>query len=228
VNRKCEWLVTAMIAAAWTSAAAAAADSGWYVGGQAGASFLEDAENSGSGSDITSRTKNGYSLSGAAGFGFGNGLRADGEFGYRRHGFDSLQIRADGGLGAAFGVGSLNGSTLKATGHLSALSLLGNLWYDVDLGSGVKPYLGGGLGAARISATNIAVSGVTIVNGGDTVFAFQVGAGVGYEIFPAATLSLDYRYFRAADPTFKDLVLGTSFRSEYRVHDVRLGVRYQF
>jgi opacity protein-like surface antigen len=225
--RKREWLAAAIVAAAHTSAAAAA-DSGWYVGGQVGVSFLEDAENSGSGSDITSRTKDGYSLSGAAGFRFGNGLRADAEVGYRRHGFDSLQIRADGGLGAAFGVGSLNGSTPKATGHLSALSLLGNLWYDLDLGSSVKPYLGGGLGAARVSATNVAVSGVTIVNGSDTVFAFQFGAGVGYEIIPAATLSLDYRYFRTVDPTFKDLVLGTSFRSEYRAHDIRLGIRYQF
>jgi opacity protein-like surface antigen len=69
---------------------------------------------------------------------------------------------------------------------------------------------------------------VTIVNGSDTVLAFQLGAGVGYEIIPAATLSLDYRYFRTADPTFKDLVLGTSFRSEYHAHDIRLGVRYQF
>jgi opacity protein-like surface antigen len=224
---KREWLAAAVIATVQMSNAAAA-DSGWYVGGQAGASFLEDAENSGSGSDITSTTKNGYSLAGGAGFRFGNGLRADAELGYRRHGFDSLQIRADGGLGAAFGVGSLNGSTLKATGHLSALSLLGNLWYDLDLGSVVKPYVGGGLGAARISATNIAVAGVTIVNGSDTVLAFQLGAGVGYEIIPAATLSLDYRYFRTADPTFKDLVLGTSFRSEYHAHDIRLGVRYQF
>jgi opacity protein-like surface antigen len=139
MNRKCEWLVAAMIAAAWTCPVAAAGD-GWYVGAQAGASFLEDAENSGSGSDITSTTKNGYSLSGAAGYRFGSGLRADVEFGYRRQGFDRLQIRADGGLGAAFGVGSLNGATVNATGHISALSLLANLWCDLDLGCAVKPY----------------------------------------------------------------------------------------
>jgi opacity protein-like surface antigen len=60
------------------------------------------------------------------------------------------------------------------------------------------------------------------------VFAFQLGAGVGYEVFPAAILSIDYRYFQAIDPTFKDQVLGTSFRSEYHSHDIRLGVRYQF
>ena len=61
MNRKCEWLAAAIVAAAW-SCDAAAADSGWYIGGQAGASFLEDAENSGGGSDITSTTKNGYSV----------------------------------------------------------------------------------------------------------------------------------------------------------------------
>jgi outer membrane autotransporter protein len=227
MNRKCEWLAAAMIAAAWTCPVAAAGD-GWYIGAQAGGSFLEDAENSGSGSDITSTTKNGYSLSGAAGYRFGSGLRADAEFGYRRQGFDRLQIRADGGLGAAFGVGSLNGATVNATGHISALSLLANLWYDLDLGCAVKPYAGGGVGAAQISATDVAVSGVTIVNGSDTVFAFQLGAGVGYEVFPAAILSIDYRYFQAIDPTFKDQVLGTSFRSEYHSHDIRLGVRYQF
>jgi outer membrane autotransporter protein len=227
MNRKCRWLASVMIAAAWSCPAAAAGD-GWYIGAQAGASFLEDAENSGSGSDITSTTKDGYSVAGAAGYRFGNGLRADAELGYSRQGFDRLQIRADGGLGAAFGVGSLNGATVNATGHISALSLLANLWYDLDLGCAVKPYAGGGVGAARISATDVAVSGVTIVNGSDTVFAFQLGAGIGYEVLPAAIVSLDYRYFRAVDPTFKDQVLGTSFRSEYRAHDIRLGVRYQF
>jgi opacity protein-like surface antigen len=227
MNGKCEWLAAAIIAAAW-SCPVAAADDGWYIGAQAGASFLEDAENSGSGSDITSTTKDGYSVAGAAGYRFGNGLRADAELGYSRQGFDSLQIRADGGLGAAFGLGSLNGATVNATGHVSALSLLANLWYDFDLGCALKPYAGGGIGAARISATDVAVGGVTIVNGSDTVFAFQIGAGVGYEVFPAAILSIDYRYFQAVDPTFKDQVLGTRFRSEYHAHDIRLGVRYQF
>lgn len=224
MNGKYAWLSSAMLATAGACPAAA----GWYVGAQAGASFLQDAENSGSGADITSTTKDGYSVSGITGYRFGNGLRVDAEVGYSRQGFDSLQIRADGGLGAAFGVGSLNGLTLKTTGHVSALRLLGNLWYDLDLGGPVKPYAGGGVGAARIAATNVAVSGVTIVNGSDTVFAFQLGAGLGYEILPAAILSLDYRYFQAVDPKFTDLVLGTSFRSEYRAHDIRLGARYQF
>jgi hypothetical protein len=132
MNRTCGWLASAMIVVARSCPAEAAGD-GWYIGGQAGASFLEDAENSGSGSDITSTTKNGYSVSGAAGYRFGSGLRADAEFGYRRQGFDRLQIRVDGGLGAAFGVGSLNGATVNATGHVSALSLLANLRYDLDL-----------------------------------------------------------------------------------------------
>jgi outer membrane immunogenic protein len=227
MNRKCAWMAPAVVAAGWSCSAAAASD-GWYIGGQAGASFLEDAENSGSGADITSTTKDGYSVSGVAGYRFRNGLRTDAEIGYSRQGFDHLQIRTDGGLGAAFGVGSLNGATVNATGHVSALRLLANLWYDFDLGCAIKPYAGGGVGAARISASDVAVSGVTIVNGSDTVFAFQLGAGIGYEVLPAAILSLDYRYFQAVDPTFKDQVLGTSFRSEYHAHDIRLGVRYQF
>jgi outer membrane immunogenic protein len=204
-----------------------AADSGFYIGGQAGSRMLEDAENSGSGADITSTTKNGYSLAGSAGYRFGNGLRTDAEIAYGHNGLGNLQIRADGGLGAALGVGSLNGATLKANGHLSAVSLLANVWYDVDLGK-VKPYLGGGVGAASVSAGKVGVGPVTIANNSDTVFAFQLGAGVGYEIVPAIVLTLDYRYIQTSDPTFKDLVLGTRFQSEYHAHDLRLGARYQF
>jgi outer membrane immunogenic protein len=104
---------------------------------------------------------------------------------------------------------------------------LGNIWYDVDLGK-VKPYFGGGIGGANISAGEVRVGPVTVADNSDTVFAFQLGAGVGYEVIPNVALTFDYRYLRTTDPTFKDLVLGSSFRSEYHAHDLRLGARYQF
>jgi outer membrane immunogenic protein len=225
-SRNALGIVPVIVASLWTSLAGAA-EQGWYVGAQAGSRMLEDAENSGSGADITSTTKNGYSLAGSAGYRFGSGLRTDAELAYGHNGLGDLRIRADGGLGAALGLGSFNGATLKANGHLSAVSLLGNAWYDIDLGK-LKPYFGGGLGGANISAGNVSVGPVTIANNRDTVFAFQLGAGVGYELLPAIVLTMDYRYLRTSDPTFRDLVLGTNFRSEYRAHDLRLGARYQF
>lgn len=54
---------------------------------------------------------------------------------------------------------------------ISTLTLLGNAWVDFDAGTGLKPYVGGGLGLARVSID----SGFS--EGGDTGLAYQIGLG---------------------------------------------------
>ena len=46
------------------------------------------------------------------------------------------------------GTFSSSGSNYSDAGSFSTAYLLGNLWYDLDLGNGFTPYLGGGLGVA--------------------------------------------------------------------------------
>ena len=56
----------------------------------------------------------------------------------------------------------------------------------------------------------------------DTVFAWQVGAGIGYALTPQLTFDLKYRYFATSDPEFD----GTEV--EYASHNVYAGIRLHF
>ena len=52
----------------------------------------------------------------------------------------------------------------------------------------------------------------------DTVFAYQLGAGLGYEINPNLTISLDYRFFATVDPDFTSRA-GIEFSTENMSHN---------
>ena len=123
--------------------------------------------------------------------------------------------------------------TQSLSGDISALTFMGNVYYDFDLGSGWKPYVGGGLGMASISLeSKSATDGRALADDKDTVFAYQAGGGVGYEFATSEdhtiTVSLDWRYFRTADPTFKGAVTGAEFDTEIGGHEISLGLRYGF
>ncbi|MDE0404892.1 MAG: outer membrane beta-barrel protein [Nitrospira sp.] len=118
-------------------------------------------------------------------------------------------------------------------GNFSMLAFMANVDYDFDMGSPWKPYIGGGLGVASISIdADSATSGRSLSDDSDTVFAYQVGAGLGYE-FPleegrSITVSLDWRYFGTQAPTFTGDVSGEDFEATINGHDVGISFIYGF
>ena len=112
------------------------------------------------------------------------------------------------------------------------LAFMANVDYDFDTGSRWVPYVGGGLGVATISVDTETDTGTSLVDDSDTVFAYQVGAGIGYE-FPleegrSITVSLDWRYFGTQAPTFKGDVSGDDFEATINGHDIGIGLIYGF
>ena len=127
--------------------------------------------------------------------------------------------------------GSVTG-TQPVDGAFSMIAFMANVDYDFDTGSRWVPYVGGGLGVATISLDTESSSGTSLVDDSDTVFAYQVGAGIGYE-FPleeghSITVSLDYRYFGTQTPTFTGDVTGAEFDATINGHDVGIGIIYGF
>ena len=202
--------------------------SGWYVVGAGGVSYLQSADNTFDDPpvDVKSSYKTGWVAVGGAGYAFSNGLRIEAEAGYRHVRLKKLDIREDGGLGAVLGVGSLNGVTTRAYGTESALSGMLNAWYELDTGTPVGVYVGGGIGIARISIDNVKTGGPVIVDDTDTVFAYQVGAGVSYAFTPKARATLEYRFFGTTQSRFTDI--SGDFNSEFHNHSVLLGARIGF
>ena len=128
--------------------------------------------------------------------------------------------------------GVVDNSPHKVEGAFSMLAFMANVDYDFDTGSRWVPYVGGGLGVATISIDTESDQGVPFADDSDTVFAYQVGAGLGYE-FPleegrSITVSLDWRYFATQDPTFKGDLTGTEFDVEISGHDIGMSLIYGF
>src|ERR1700722_18148244 len=103
-----------------------------------------------------------------SGYSFSNGFRPELELDARRNGLthDSL-----------FG---------RDSGHDSAGTAMANLWYDLKIPDGVfsqfHPYLGGGVGAIRSWYGDARLADVPIASNYSTEFAYQAGAGIGYDI----------------------------------------------
>ena len=147
---------------------------------------------------------------------------------------------AGGGLGYAFGPARVDvefsylsanfefpSDDDSANDNFTALSLLGQAWYDVDFGSFVAPYLGVGAGATNLS--------VKLISGPDTWFdgtgwgfAYQAGAGIAFRILAGFSLDVGYRFFGTlqtdvfdnADP---DL---SSLSPAVMAHRIQLGLRF--
>ena len=207
--------------------------------------------------NINATTDNGFAVRGMAGYAFSSGFRVEAEIDYRKHNTDAMDVKSPGTLATlavdkAIALGALPPGTEYAglppaaqenfdtlakgsqpvNGAFSMLAFMANVDYDFDMGSPWKPYVGGGLGLAIISLDTETEAGTSLADDRDTVFAYQVGAGIGYE-FPLAegrslTVSLDWRYFDTQSPTFKGEVTGAEFDVGISGHDIGIGLMYGF
>ena len=244
MRRKLSLLTAAVLSSVVSSSGAIAAGEGFYVGLGAGLAFMDDADVRGHDSaefpspiDATGEGERGFAVSGTVGYGFGNGLRVEGDLGYRVNDIEKLTVRDPGSLvvllpenappGAAF---ALRGQQ-AVDGDVSVVTFMASLYYDIEVG-GWKPYVGGGVGLAHLSIFAENPAGIELVDDDDTVFTYKIGGGVGYDIGTLyghpVTGSLDYRYFETEDPTFVGSLTGSRIDTEQSGHYVGLGLRFGF
>jgi OOP family OmpA-OmpF porin len=146
------------------------------------------------------------------------GLRLELEASYRRNKLAGHWSSSDTEVGAL-------------TGHVSTFALMANVWYDIDCGSRFKPYVGGGAGwarshfdAVRFTSSGNRTSGTTSVEASG--FAWQLGAGVNYEVMPGVDLGLGYRF--VVDPKLhlggEGSPFDTRFSLDNQSHSVELSL----
>lgn len=191
------------------SAAEQPREKGLYLSLGGGANWTRDADITGTGINTTADTDTGWAVTGALGYRYGNGLRSEVEVGYRSNGVDSLS-------------GVTNGS-----GDIRAWNFMGNVLYEFSTGTKVIPYVGAGIGAARISFDDVTPVGGSRIDDSDWRFAYQGIAGVSYKVTDRVELFGDYRYLGTTDPSFST-ASGTSVDSEYGNHTVMVGLRWTF
>lgn len=187
---------------------------GWYVSGAGGVSFQDDSDATIGGVTNSIQFKPGYVVDGSVGYGFENQLRPEFEISYRHGNVDKVT-----GAGAG-----------SRSGNENAIGLMGNLFYDFDLRTGLTPYLGVGVGGALVSADHAGqIVGGAELDDQQFEFAYQGIAGVSFELSERLDVTADYRYFSTLDPQFSTLTGGLrSDDTTYHTHNFLLGLRYVF
>ena len=175
-----------------------------YLAVHAGLAVVSDSElktELGSLGELTFDT--GFAGSLALGGSLGDMFRLEGEFGYQKSDLDELTV---------YGVG-----TAPVNGDLSTMSLMANAYLDLPLDPTFAPFLGAGIGAAQ---HEIDIEGAGSED--DTVFAYQVIAGLSVAPSESLTVDLQYRYLSSQDPDFDGL------EAEADANLVLAGVRVTF
>ena len=162
------------------------------------------------------------------------GFRPEAEVSYRQLKLSGFEYTSLPGL-AGTALDALNESIKVEAGDLKLLGVMANIWFDIDTGSAVLPYLGGGVGLGHITLDNRSRLGSLLQEfpeSSASAFAFQAGAGVGFDIGAGVTISLGYRLYGTtaaelpwnAVDTGKDEVLKASVLH----HNVDLGIGFRF
>lgn len=196
MKTKLTLLASTTLAMLALSAPAQAAGSGWYFSLTGGANFQTDDGFFASTVGADTLTFNpdsdtGWIIGGAVGLSLNNmvqGLRIEAEVAYREN-------QINGSWSSTTGVADAG---LLEYDH-STLSVMANVWYDFDLG-GVRPYVGGGVGWAETELEGNFLGGtIPAINHSDNGFAWQLGAGLNFDISPNVQLGLGYRYFEGPE-----------------------------
>ena len=117
--------------------------------------------------------------------------------------------------------------SFKGGGNVTADSLLLNCFGVYRTNSRWLPYLGAGIGAARIETSDLQVTGQPLSNDSAIVVAYQVGTGVDFALTDRLSLDLGYRFFGCIRPKFTE-ANGQKFEMDYYSHNVILGLRLGF
>jgi len=200
-------LLASTAAAALALATPANAKGLWYVNVVGGANFIDDNDFSVNPAGFTTLTWNteadtGFIVAGAVGMYFGNvmsGLRGEVEVSWRSN-------QVDGDWRSNY-----SAVTPFASGTISydhqTFAVLANVWWDIPVGGGINPYIGGGVGWADtdIEGDYVCVGGGNCVGGAfdfsEDGFAWQLGAGINFDISPNVMLGVGYRFFQGPEPT---------------------------
>ncbi|WP_170181784.1 outer membrane protein [Phreatobacter stygius] len=221
--------------------------SGWYVRGDLSASLFRRAS-LGAGNTSYFAPGQWADLNATrAGSAFGGGLGVG--FKYKWFRLDAtLDIRS----AARFsGMAPPNGDWLYAGPlpvparnerfSVTSQTALINAYVDLGGWGGVTPYVGAGLGVARLSASSYSSTpvpaaaalgeiAVTPALTGTTKWnlAAAAMAGVTFDITPQARLDIGYRYLHMGSLRFADTAGGSYRAGPVAAHEIRIGLRYMF
>ncbi|MFO7604741.1 MAG: outer membrane beta-barrel protein [Desulfurivibrionaceae bacterium] len=179
-----------------------------YLSGSLGIGFFNDAEVSPSDPAIAS-----YDIEADPGFALAMAVGYD--FTYRTGRMELEVVYQNNSLNKAVTAGG----DVALAEDIDSFAVLTNGYWDFPTHSRWTPFLSAGLGLALV---NVDDNTAYLGNDYDTVFAYQIGAGIGYAVNRKITVDCKYRYFATANAEFE------SGEVEYASHNIYAGMRYSF
>lgn len=209
--------IGAAMAIAACGVANAAPITGWYVGLEGGASWLEEWDHLNNGAARVASFDTGWAALATVGYAWSNRLRVEFEGGYRDNDLDSYT----------------NAAGVVVPGWdatLSEVTFMANVRYDITLNDKLSLNLGVGAGGDFASA-DVTRTGVGAASDDDWNFAYQGLAGVDYMVTRRMAISLNYRYLRVLEPDFRFVFPNATVSNWRGAEDVvkntaTLGLRY--
>jgi opacity protein-like surface antigen len=195
--------------------ASAQGNTGFYLEGNLGYAIPDSVDARAGGIDGEVDLKNAAVFGGALGYRF-PWVRLEFNGSYRK--FDTDKIKAQGG-------------SVSGNGDATAVVGLFNVYLDHDLGGGVHPYLGGGIGGAYVKL-DTGDDAPLSVDDEAGAFTWNLAAGLSYDFTDHVTLSAGYRYLRFEGTDFSASVAGVDTGNvdidDVTSHEILIGLRYTF
>lgn len=166
--------------------------------------------------DISIDADTGFAVSGALGYQFKAG-RAELELGYNRNSVNSVNVT---GL-----------PEVDADGRFDVWSLSANGYYDIPTGTALRPYIGGGVGIAKLAADDVEVAvpllGTATLDDSGVSAIFQAKAGLAYDFSKNTSAFLGYRLQALPGQDFT--IENVDFDAEtLLIHSLQVGAMVRF
>jgi len=224
-------------AAAPVEAPVTVATSGFYIGSRNQVTFVQETDFDllGGIANVETDYETGFFAAGLIGYDFGTILG----------GFAGVRVELEGGYGessvethtlSALGL-SVEVDETDSFGELTTIAGFGNLFLDLNFGDSLlKPFIGGGVGAANVELKKQGISATgVLMDDDDIALAYHGSAGVGIDLgrlgfggaLQGATLEIGYRYMAADDLSFTARE-DTESETDLDSHNITFGIRSSF
>ena len=174
-------------------------------------------------------------LGGQIGVGYAiAGFRPEISVGYRMASVNSLKAKKLGSTADA-DLKSINDMLAEAgpqvAGSVVSVDLAAGVYYDIDTGAEITPYVGVGVGMSHVTVKmKQTVIPPQNVDHEDELWAlsFQAAAGIGYALMEDLTLTVGYRLIGTLEGQFSTYATTKRKMGMTLNHNVEIGLRYSF
>lgn len=199
----------------------------WYAGIKMSLALDSLADFNGQNIDIRSELKSGGSVNIFTGYRTDFGTRFEAELFKSHQSVDKTAMANDGGGGSFLGLGSLSGTSGNGSGSVSLTGIMFNIYQDFLLTQKFRPFIGAGMGVARVNIDDVGLTHAALIDGNDDVFSYQFGGGISYILKNNLDFFLEYRYLATKDYDLR-YVTGNGLKGSLESHNLGVGIRYGF